>query len=1531
MAYQPKSYRRFLASSVSAAVVASAAAAVPADVQQADAAESFSDVSNDYWASESIQRLADEGIINGYPDGTYGPGEEINRGQVASLLVKAFDLETNENAESSYDDLNDDSYFTPVAEAVTEAGYITGREDGTMFAPGMELSREQMATILVRAFNLEPKEDSDANVADLDEANASHQENIQILADYDITSTENNMFNPKETVNRAQFATFLDRALEVQEPLEIANVSTLTGDGHVLSVEFTRPYREDIDASDVRIAESDSGERKGVESVRLAPDGLSAEVTLYDDTSDNAPDEIPEGVQHDIQVGDLETTFTRDSFLNDDDNARVTSVNDDDREFTVTYNEDNGDGDETSVTLDVPEDSDFNFQQALGHEISVWYDGDNNLTNYELIQHEDTVNTAIEVTANDEIETVDGGDAHDLADDVTFIVNDGSDDEIVAEGTDEVEEEGLVNEEYDYSKVIFNDNGDVERVYAYNFNEDPILTESVDGSLVIGKDNNELDLEDYRVVKDGQQIAAEDVQEGDVVYFNEDAYDGDGFAVVSTNTMTGEIDSIFDDSFDVDGTNYSYENDAIGNVQYLDDEGEFANLDEDAAEELQAAGEVTLYTNFKGDLVYVTGDVEDVEQSYDAFYLQGQPTSYVSSSGDDMVELEGVNAEGNSYLYEFAPDSLEEITVQTSDGEVVYETDENYPETETEIDEFALATGSADNPSLIDQNSGPISEDTFLVALDGDGNIINDEAITPLSAYVSDIGSSDYTNNLINVGEDENGNVQNLEFFDNVETLEEEIDEDSDYANGNLLEDDTLVYDVSDADEEYTDPDEDDVSITTWGDLKENGVDVSADSAAVYSDEDDRATHLVTYEDVISDGEEYTAVIKDIQTSDGDVVRADVLVNGEEVSYDVNDVDSNVSEGDVVEIEVNDANDLITGFNDLGARIETGTVQEGGVSVSDNEVTLDSGETFELANDGAVYDASDNDADDYSVENLRDIEDGDSITVAKPSDNSSFADAFVITGEDDTETGGGDVETDGEVTYINPGSWSDSSDVVVEVEDDEGNFVEYSRADGDMSSSVASFLYNNQGVIDGSDIQFSFNDNDDISGVSALSLNEDNASANLTIPASAAFDGLVVEGNENEVQNVTVEADNVTIRHTVMNDLTVNGDDFTSEENTINGNLTVKGSDSEFNTTINGNVTVDGSASFSNVEFASSTTIDGSGSVTLDGTVGDLDATNVNVEDNDVDFAGVEDEDFSNEYQGEVNQDTVDAAFNQLDGMGTQEVTEDTNVITFAESVLEENNISDVSVAVDSGAANSDGELNGSTGDTGQSVTYQLSAGDVTQTATVNFDIVAGGVSQASSVTLNSNEVVTPSANDVTVDISGLADENNNNIDGDFAVAIEEQSGTIPTPSSQSPVTFSGGDATGITFSNVNFENVEDGTYTFDVTVDDVKVGEVDVEVDGTNPEITTVDQSTSGDQAIAFESSEAIDNVNNFTSDSGNASLASSFSSGNENATVEIDTAVSDNDEVNFTVIDMAGNETDFVATWDATASEWTVDESAN
>ncbi|GAK13104.1 S-layer homology domain-containing protein [Geomicrobium sp. JCM 19039] len=147
MAYQPKSYRKFIAGTMTAAMAASAFA-VTTPQQVADAQEQrFSDVSPSHHAFETIQRAADRGIVNGYSDGTYRPSEQLIRGQAARMLANAIDLDTPPVTSTPFEDLSADHVYADVASAMHEAGIIIGRHGGTQFDAGTVISREQMASI----------------------------------------------------------------------------------------------------------------------------------------------------------------------------------------------------------------------------------------------------------------------------------------------------------------------------------------------------------------------------------------------------------------------------------------------------------------------------------------------------------------------------------------------------------------------------------------------------------------------------------------------------------------------------------------------------------------------------------------------------------------------------------------------------------------------------------------------------------------------------------------------------------------------------------------------------------------------------------------------------------------------------------------------------------------------------------------------------------------------------------------------------------------------------------------------------------------------------------------------------------------------------------------------------------------------------------------------------------------------------------------------------------------------------------------
>ncbi|WP_237562934.1 5'-nucleotidase C-terminal domain-containing protein [Bacillus dakarensis] len=240
MSYSPKSYRKFMATITTAALIASAAAPMASAAE----AKQFSDVSESFWAAEEIYSLVEQGFINGYEDNTYKPNQSIIRGQAANLLMRALDLPVPSDVKA-FEDVAEGSSFAEGA-AATKAADIFNGSNGK-FNAGAELTREQMASVLVRAFDLKATEE-DITFTDWDSISPSHQENIEILAQNGITTgKEDGSFDPKAPVNRATFAVFLERALDKVQPAPQPEPQPEPVDNYNLTIMHTNDTHAHLD------------------------------------------------------------------------------------------------------------------------------------------------------------------------------------------------------------------------------------------------------------------------------------------------------------------------------------------------------------------------------------------------------------------------------------------------------------------------------------------------------------------------------------------------------------------------------------------------------------------------------------------------------------------------------------------------------------------------------------------------------------------------------------------------------------------------------------------------------------------------------------------------------------------------------------------------------------------------------------------------------------------------------------------------------------------------------------------------------------------------------------------------------------------------------------------------------------------------------------------------------------------------------------------------------------------------------------
>ena len=84
--------KKISAMALTAAIVCTSASAFAA-------ANPFADVPRDHWAYDAVAELADEGVIEGYGDGTYRGENEITRYEMAQMVAKAMAKEDQANAQ----------------------------------------------------------------------------------------------------------------------------------------------------------------------------------------------------------------------------------------------------------------------------------------------------------------------------------------------------------------------------------------------------------------------------------------------------------------------------------------------------------------------------------------------------------------------------------------------------------------------------------------------------------------------------------------------------------------------------------------------------------------------------------------------------------------------------------------------------------------------------------------------------------------------------------------------------------------------------------------------------------------------------------------------------------------------------------------------------------------------------------------------------------------------------------------------------------------------------------------------------------------------------------------------------------------------------------------------------------------------------------------------------------------------------------------------------------------------------------------
>jgi internalin A len=180
--------------------------------EEIEAVTEFKDVPKGHWSEAAINYLANENIFKGYGNGQFGFGDNITRGQVASLVQRYLKLENKVEQKELFTDTKGHMFERDIA-AVAQAGIMQG--DGTgKFRPEGVLTRYEMSVVLQKVFQLKENENNLENFTDVPTGHWA-EGYVKALVDNNISKGDGNgNFLGDDFVTREQYAQFLYKAIK---------------------------------------------------------------------------------------------------------------------------------------------------------------------------------------------------------------------------------------------------------------------------------------------------------------------------------------------------------------------------------------------------------------------------------------------------------------------------------------------------------------------------------------------------------------------------------------------------------------------------------------------------------------------------------------------------------------------------------------------------------------------------------------------------------------------------------------------------------------------------------------------------------------------------------------------------------------------------------------------------------------------------------------------------------------------------------------------------------------------------------------------------------------------------------------------------------------------------------------------------------------------------------------------------------------------------------------------------------------------
>ncbi|MBN7773428.1 S-layer homology domain-containing protein [Clostridium aminobutyricum] len=171
--------------------------------------KTFSDVSSANWAYASVNAMSQKGILTGYPDGTFKPGNPLTYGQFIKMALIAATNEDIGNSSSGNWAL---SYY----HEALEQKYF-GTTDIKESQLNSQIPRTDMALIISNILGdiaINNYDELEASISDVDSTTKNDYDIMKAYATGILTGYADGTFKPNGTLTRAEAVTVIHRLVD---------------------------------------------------------------------------------------------------------------------------------------------------------------------------------------------------------------------------------------------------------------------------------------------------------------------------------------------------------------------------------------------------------------------------------------------------------------------------------------------------------------------------------------------------------------------------------------------------------------------------------------------------------------------------------------------------------------------------------------------------------------------------------------------------------------------------------------------------------------------------------------------------------------------------------------------------------------------------------------------------------------------------------------------------------------------------------------------------------------------------------------------------------------------------------------------------------------------------------------------------------------------------------------------------------------------------------------------------------------------